>query len=73
MKASLKVAGIQMISGKVVSENLGRASRLIAQAVQQGAELVALPEYFCAIGASDSEKAQMAESFEPGACRAGPT
>jgi nitrilase len=63
MSTKLKVAGIQMISGSVVSENLDRVSILVEQAAQQGAQLVALPEYFCAIGASDSAKRRMAEPF----------
>ena len=63
MSTKLKVAGIQMISGAVVSENLDRVSVLVEQAAQQGAQLVALPEYFCAIGASDAAKLRMAEPF----------
>lgn len=63
MSTKFKVAGIQMISGAVVSENLDRVSVLVEQAAQQGAQLVALPEYFCAIGASDSAKMGMAEPF----------
>lgn len=57
------VAGIQMVSGCVVSENLDRARQLIEKAIPRGAELVALSEYFCVIGASNLEKKQMAESF----------
>lgn len=63
MSTQFKVAGIQMISSADVSENLDRVSVLVEQAVQQGAQLVALPEYFFAIGASDSAKMQMAEPF----------
>jgi len=63
MKAKFKVAGIQMISGPNVSENMDRVSLLIEQAVSQGAELVALPEYFCSIGASDAQKLKLAEPY----------
>lgn len=65
MSAKFKVAGIQMISSAVVSENLDRVSVLVERAAQQGAQLVALPEYFFAIGASDSEKSLMAEPYNP--------
>lgn len=65
MNTKFRVAGIQMISSAVVSENLDRVSVLVEQAAQQGAQLVALPEYFFAIGASDSEKSLMAEPYNP--------
>ncbi len=41
-----RVAGVQMASGPNVAANLNEAGRLIEIAVQQGARLVALPEYF---------------------------
>lgn len=43
----LKLAAVQMLSvnGRV-AENLGRASQGVAQAAQQGAELILLPELF---------------------------
>ena len=40
------VAAAQMISGPDVEANLKEAERLIAEAADQGARLVALPEYF---------------------------
>ena len=40
------IAAIQMCSGKSVSDNLRRANELIAQAANQGAGLVVLPEMF---------------------------
>ncbi len=52
----MKIAAIQMISGPDVPPNLTRAAELIAQAAAQGARLVALPEYFPLIGASDNER-----------------
>lgn len=52
----MKLAAVQMISGPEVAPNLATAGRLIAEAADQGAQLVALPEYFPLIGASDSER-----------------
>tara|TARA_R110000764_G_scaffold19371_1_gene50970 strand:- start:221 stop:1081 length:861 start_codon:yes stop_codon:yes gene_type:complete len=45
-----RVAAIQMTSQPDVQENLQVAARLIAQAAEQGAELVLLPECFAALG-----------------------
>jgi predicted amidohydrolase len=52
----LKIAGIQMASGPYVSANLSEAERLIEIAVNQGAKLVALPEYFAIMGLKDTDK-----------------
>ena len=52
----MKLAAVQMISGPEVAPNLQRAAALIAEAAARGAELVALPEYFPLIGASDAER-----------------
>jgi predicted amidohydrolase len=52
----LRVAAVQMISGPDVAANLATAGRLIAQAAAQGAQLVALPEYFPLIGAADADR-----------------
>lgn len=54
--AEIKVAAIQMISGPDVAPNLVTAGRLIAEAAAAGAQLVALPEYFPLIGASDADR-----------------
>ncbi|MFB0935508.1 MAG: carbon-nitrogen hydrolase family protein [Propionivibrio sp.] len=51
-----RVAAIQMISTTRVEENLQAAGTLIAEAVAQGADLVALPEYFPIMGRRDSDK-----------------
>jgi nitrilase len=45
-----------MVSTPVVAENLDAAAKLIAQAAEQGARLVALPEYFCILGMRDTDK-----------------
>lgn len=50
------VAAIQMVSTPHVAENLAVASDLIAEAVAGGAKLVALPEYFPLIGATDVQR-----------------
>jgi len=53
---SFKVAAIQMVSTPDVRENLDAAGTLIGQAAQEGATLVALPEYFCLMGRKDTDK-----------------
>lgn len=57
----MKVAMLQMVSGAVVQDNLHAAADLVAQAAQQGAELVVLPEYFCLIGLHDADKLAIQE------------
>jgi deaminated glutathione amidase len=58
----MKVAALQMVSTPDVGANLDTACRLMAQASAQGAELVALPEYFCLMGLRDSDKLKVAEA-----------
>lgn len=57
----VKIAGIQMASGPNVSANLSEAERLIEIAVEQGAKLVALPEYFAIMGIKDTDKIKVRE------------
>ena len=52
----MKIAAIQMISGPEVAANLATAARLIDEAAAQGARLIALPEFFPLIGASDATR-----------------
>ena len=52
----MKIAALQMISGPDVAPNLAAADRLIAGAAMAGAQLVALPEYFPLIGATDADR-----------------
>jgi predicted amidohydrolase len=61
----MKVAALQMVSTPRVDENLTQARALIAQAAQAGAELVALPEYFCLMGLHDRDKLGIAEPLAP--------
>lgn len=57
----MKVAAVQMVSGTSVRENLQCAQGLVREAAAQGAELVVLPEYFCALGQRDADKLDYAE------------
>jgi len=57
----VKIAGIQMASGPHVSANLSEAERLIEIAAEQGAKLVALPEYFAIMGIKDTDKIKARE------------
>lgn len=58
----LRVAACQMVSGTRVDENLATAARLIGQAAAAGAQLVALPEYFCLMGRQDGDKVAIREA-----------
>ena len=58
----VRVAAVQMVSTPRLDENLATAGRLIADAVAQGAELVALPEYFPIMGMSDGDKVALREA-----------
>ena len=57
----IKIAGIQMASGPQLAANLSEAERLIEIAVEQGAKLVALPEYFAIMGMKDTDKIKARE------------
>lgn len=50
-----------MVSTPRVADNLAQARELVAQAALAGAELVALPEYFCLMGLRDTDKLALAE------------
>lgn len=58
----MRIAIIQMCSGGDVAENLRRAGRLVSRAAEWGAELLALPEYFCLMGHRAQDKLAVAES-----------
>lgn len=55
------IAAVQMVSTPEVAENFDTAARLVAQAAAQGAQLVALPEYWPIMGMSDADKIAHAE------------
>lgn len=66
LPGSFRVAAIQMASGPQVSGNLDEAGRLIKMAADQGASLIALPEYFAIMGMHDDDKVKIAETFGKG-------
>ena len=57
-----KFAAIQTVSTPDVGRNLEAAARLVAEAVDAGAQWVALPEYFCLMGLRDDAKLDIAEA-----------
>ncbi|MDR2364601.1 MAG: carbon-nitrogen hydrolase family protein [Zoogloeaceae bacterium] len=59
-----------MASGADVAENLATASRLLAQAADAGAQLVALPEFFPIMGVDDAARLAVSESFGAGPIQA---
>lgn len=61
---AFKVAAVQMASGPNVAGNISEARRLIAKAVEQGARLVVLPEFFAIMGMGDQDKVAVRE--QPG-------
>ena len=58
----MRIAALQTVSTPDVDRNLEAAARLIAQAARDGAELAALPEYFCLMGRRDVDKLHVAEA-----------
>ena len=62
--SEVRVAAVQMVSGPEIGPNLQDAARLIEVAVEQGAQLVALPEYFPIMGMDERDKVIVRE--EPG-------
>ena len=62
----MKAAAIQMTSTRDVRANLVEAGRLVGAAVEEGAELVVLPENFSFLGATDAERIAAAEPFGRG-------
>jgi nitrilase len=56
-----RVAALQMVAGPAVDQNLAIAEELVGEAADQGARLVALPEWFCFVGASDRDKLALRE------------
>jgi predicted amidohydrolase len=62
----MKVAAIQMVSAIAREANLARAHALLAEAAEGGAELAVLPEYFCMMGARDTDKVALRETAGSG-------
>jgi nitrilase len=61
-----RIAAIQMISTPHVEENINTARHLIQNAVDQGAELVLLPEYWAILGMHENDKLAHAENLDSG-------
>jgi len=60
----MKVAALQMTSGPVLQDNIATATRLIRQAVQAGAGLLLLPEYWPIMGMHEQDKTRLAQSAD---------
>jgi len=65
-RSQFRVGAIQMTSGLDVDTNLETAHTLIAAAVEDGAELVALPEFFALIGRQRDDAFQIREQYGQG-------
>ena len=61
-RQNARIAGLQMVSGPRVGENLRTATHLVDEAVAQGAQLLVLPEYFPIIGAADADRVRARET-----------
>ena len=57
-----RVAAVQMVSSTQWEDNLAQAAGGIDQAVEAGAHLVVLPEYFCLMGRADTDKLALREA-----------
>ena len=62
-----KIAAIQMASGPQVQANLMAAGKLIKKAVEEGAELIVLPEGFAIMGIHETDRLAIAEEEGKGA------
>lgn len=62
----VKIAGVQMASGPNVAANLSEAEKLIQIAAEQGAKMIALPEYFAIMGLKETDKVAVAEDLGKG-------
>lgn len=63
---AVRIAAVQMASGPRVESNLKEAAWLIEMAAEQGARLVALPEYFGIMGLKDTDKVAVREDYGDG-------
>jgi nitrilase len=65
-KQTFRVGVVQMVSGPSVADNLREATKLIEQAAGEGAQIIALPEYFPIMGLKDSDKVAAQEKYGSG-------
>ena len=63
---AFKVAALQMASGPNIHGNISEARRLIEDAVEQGARLVVLPEFFSIMGLNDDDMVAAREQIGSG-------
>ena len=61
----MKIAAAQMVSTPDVQANLQAARTLIRRAADSGAQLVALPEYFCLMGQHDHRLSRIEYLYRP--------
>ncbi len=66
MNSVVKIAAVQMVSSPDPAENIEIASRLVADAAAQGAQLVSLPEYWSSMGLHEHDKLAQAEAPDNG-------
>lgn len=59
---AVRVAALQMVSTPDPAQNMNTAARLLAQAAEGGAQLVALPEYWGIMGWKEADKLVHAET-----------
>ena len=64
--SELHIASIQMVSTPDLKENLDLAAHLTKVAVDSGAQLAVLPEYFCLMGLKDTDKVNAREAVGSG-------
>ena len=62
----MKAAAVQMTSTRDVAANLREAGRLVAEAHEQGASFVVLPENFSFLGATDADRVAAIEPYGDG-------
>lgn len=61
-----RVAAVQTVSSTDLQRNLREAGELIGEAARAGAQLIALPEYFCLMGRHDQDKLLIKEELGSG-------
>lgn len=66
MLESIRVASVQTVSGVDVVRNVERVGQLVAQAADEGANWVVLPEYWPIMGQQETDKLAHAEDFGVG-------